>query len=110
MKSINMRMPEDVIRELKEMAPRLGFSGYQPLIRFYIGRGMRADAAALSRASRTEAGETTADDADLCKEAPESPSPENLYIFPIGLGGSGRPATREEKVERLLAKMAGVQR
>ncbi len=36
-------MPEDVVEELKQMAPLLGFSGYQPLMRAYIGQGLRAD-------------------------------------------------------------------
>jgi metal-responsive CopG/Arc/MetJ family transcriptional regulator len=44
---ISMRMPEDVIDELKEIAPSLGFSGYQPLIRAYIGQGLRRDQARL---------------------------------------------------------------
>ena len=43
MTSVTLRMPEDVIDELKAMAPTLGFSGYQPLIRAYIGQGMRED-------------------------------------------------------------------
>src|SRR5438067_12380577 len=43
MTTISMRMPEDVVNDLKEIAPRLGFSGYQPLIRAYIGQGLRAD-------------------------------------------------------------------
>ena len=41
MMTISIRMPEDVIGELKEIAPALGFSGYQPLIRAYIGQGLR---------------------------------------------------------------------
>jgi hypothetical protein len=45
---ISLRMPEDVIEELKEIAPALGFSGYQPLIRAYIGQGLRKDAARLA--------------------------------------------------------------
>lgn len=40
---ISMRIPEDVIEDLKEVAPALGFSGYQPLIRSYIGQGLRKD-------------------------------------------------------------------
>jgi len=36
-------MPEDVVKELKRVAPLLGFSGYQPLIRAYIGQGLRKD-------------------------------------------------------------------
>lgn len=43
MVSVTIRMPEDVIEELKQIAPLLGFSGYQPLVRAYIGQGLRAD-------------------------------------------------------------------
>ncbi len=35
MTTISLRMPEDVIEDLKRVAPLLGFSGYQPLIRAY---------------------------------------------------------------------------
>ena len=38
-----MRIPEDVIEDLKRIAPLSGFSGYQPLIRAYIGQGLRVD-------------------------------------------------------------------
>jgi hypothetical protein len=41
MTTISIRIPEDVIDDLKEIAPALGFSGYQPLIRAYIGQGLR---------------------------------------------------------------------
>ena len=47
MTTISMRIPEDVIEDLKELAPALGFSGYQPLIRAYIGQGLRKDLARL---------------------------------------------------------------
>jgi hypothetical protein len=47
MTTISMRLPEDVIDDLKEIAPELGFSGYQPLIRAYIGQGLRKDLARL---------------------------------------------------------------
>ncbi len=43
MTSVTLRMPEDVIEDLKRIAPGLGFSGYQPLIRAYIGQGLRRD-------------------------------------------------------------------
>ncbi len=43
MKSITLRIPEDVIEDLKKIAPLLGFSGYQPLIKTYIGQGLRTD-------------------------------------------------------------------
>jgi len=40
---ISLRIPDDVIEELMEIAPALGFSGYQPLMRSYIGEGLRRD-------------------------------------------------------------------
>ncbi len=43
MTSVTIRMPEDVVEDLKKVAPLLGFSGYQPLIRAYIGRCLRVD-------------------------------------------------------------------
>jgi hypothetical protein len=43
MTTVTIRMPEDVVEDLKRMAPLLGFSGYQPLIRAYIGQGLRED-------------------------------------------------------------------
>lgn len=43
MTTVTLRMPEDVIEDLKRLAPLVGFSGYQPLIRAYIGQGMRVD-------------------------------------------------------------------
>jgi hypothetical protein len=47
MTMISLRIPEDVLEDLKLVAPRLGFSGYQPLIRAYIGQGLRDDLAKL---------------------------------------------------------------
>lgn len=41
--TISLRMPEDVVDDLKSIAPRLGFSGYQPLLRAYVGQGLRRD-------------------------------------------------------------------
>ncbi len=43
MSAVTIRMPEDVVEDLKRIAPRLGFSGYQPLMRAYIGQGLRVD-------------------------------------------------------------------
>lgn len=47
MTTITMRIPVDVIEDLKRVAPRRGFSGYQPLIRAYVGQGLREDLSAL---------------------------------------------------------------
>ncbi|WP_238846205.1 hypothetical protein [Nostoc edaphicum] len=41
--TITIRIAEDVIEDLKRVAPLLGFSGYQPLVRAYIAQGLRAD-------------------------------------------------------------------
>ena len=49
--AITIRVPEDVIEDLKKVAPELGFSGYQPLIRAYVGQGLRKDLARLERDS-----------------------------------------------------------
>jgi hypothetical protein len=38
---ISLRLPEDVIDDLKEIAPTLGIGGYQALIRAYISNGLR---------------------------------------------------------------------
>ena len=43
MTSITLRIPKDIVEDLKHVAPQLGFSGYQPLIRAYIGQGLRQD-------------------------------------------------------------------
>ncbi len=38
---ISLRLPKHVIDDLKEVAPSLGFGGYQALIRAYISNGLR---------------------------------------------------------------------
>lgn len=38
---ISLRLPDHVIEDLKEVAPSLGFGGYQALIRAYISNGLR---------------------------------------------------------------------
>jgi hypothetical protein len=43
MVSVTLRMPEDVVEDLKRIAPLKGMSGYQPLIRAYIGLCLRKD-------------------------------------------------------------------
>lgn len=49
MTMISLRMPEDVVDDLKRVAPLLGFSGYQPLMRSYIGQGLRNDLEKLDK-------------------------------------------------------------
>lgn len=43
MTMVSLRMPEDVIEDMKRVAPMLGFSGYQALMKAYIGQGLRVD-------------------------------------------------------------------
>ncbi len=43
MTMVSIRIPEDVVDDLKRVAPLLGFSGYQALIKAYIGQGLRTD-------------------------------------------------------------------
>ncbi len=43
MVSVTLRMPEDVVSDLKKVAPLKGFSGYQGLLRAYVGAGLRED-------------------------------------------------------------------
>lgn len=52
MTKISLRMPEDVVDDLKRIAPHLGFSGYQPLIRAYVGQGLRVDLERLESEER----------------------------------------------------------
>jgi hypothetical protein len=43
MTTVSIRFPMDVIEDLKRVAPLRGFSGYQPLMRAYVGQGLRMD-------------------------------------------------------------------
>ncbi len=43
MRTVTIRMPEDVVDDLKRIAPKLGFTGYQPLVRSYVGQALRVD-------------------------------------------------------------------
>lgn len=45
MTSITLRIPVDVVESMKEIAPQRGFSGYQALLKSYIGEGLRRDEA-----------------------------------------------------------------
>ncbi|NOX64169.1 MAG: hypothetical protein GXP42_19870 [Chloroflexi bacterium] len=54
MRMISLRIPEDVLEDLKRVAPLRGFSGYQPLMRAYIGQGLRADLERLHQEQQKE--------------------------------------------------------
>lgn len=46
--SITVRMPADVVESMKGIAPQHGFSGYQALLKSYIGEGLLRDEAQFS--------------------------------------------------------------
>jgi hypothetical protein len=45
----SFRLPEDVLEDLRRIAPQLGFSNAEALIRAYIGQGLRNDLAKLEQ-------------------------------------------------------------
>lgn len=47
MTSITLRIPVDVVDSMKAIAPRLGFAGYQALLKWYLSEGLRRDEAQL---------------------------------------------------------------
>ena len=52
--TVTMRMPQDVVADLKRIAPMLGYSHYQPLLRTYVGQALRADLARLDSGPMTK--------------------------------------------------------
>ena len=45
MTTITVRMPVDVVESMKTIAPLKGMSGYQALLKAYVGEGLRRDEA-----------------------------------------------------------------
>jgi len=45
MTMVTIRMPVDVVESMKRIAPLRGFSGYQSLLKHYVGEGLRKDEA-----------------------------------------------------------------
>lgn len=45
MTSITLRIPVDVVDSMKAIAPKRGFTGYQPLLKAYLSDGLRVDEA-----------------------------------------------------------------
>ncbi len=67
-KPITIRMPVDVLEDLKRVAPAKGMPGYQSLIKFYIGQGLRGDLERLWEKERAEKLESILDRYDLKEE------------------------------------------
>lgn len=53
-KHISLRIAEDVVEDLKRVAPLKGMSGYQALIKFYVSQGLRKDLRDLWQEEHTE--------------------------------------------------------
>lgn len=53
-KSITMRIPADVLEDLKRVAVTKGVTGYQGLIKLYIGQALRKDLAQLREAEAAD--------------------------------------------------------
>lgn len=70
MVSATLRMPEDVVADMKRIAPLKGFSDYQTLMRSYVGAGLRDD---LERFERSAIGK-------LIDKLRESGVPEETLI------------------------------
>jgi hypothetical protein len=49
--SITLRIPVDVVESMKTLAPLVGFSGYQTLLKSYISAGLRKDEERLAGSS-----------------------------------------------------------
>ncbi len=71
-KPITIRMPLDVLEDLKRVAPTKDLPGYQSLIKFYIRQGLRLDLERLweleERPKKLEAIEAILTECGLKKE------------------------------------------
>lgn len=67
-KPITIRMPVDVLEDLKRIAPLKGMSGYQPLMKFYIGQGLREDLQLLWEEEQTKELEALLSEIELEEE------------------------------------------
>ncbi len=68
--TISLRMPEDVIENLKEIASMLGFTGYQPLMRSCIGQGLPKTFNTLKALQLQRLTETSASTASPTNKSP----------------------------------------
>jgi hypothetical protein len=70
MVSVTLRMPEDLVADMRRIAPLRGFAGYQALMRAYVGAGLRED---LERFEGSAIGK-------LIDKLRESGVPEDMLI------------------------------
>jgi hypothetical protein len=67
-KHISIRIPLDVLEDLKRIAPTKGMGGYQALIKFYIGQGLRKDLEELRITEHTARLESVLAECDVDPE------------------------------------------
>jgi hypothetical protein len=67
-KPITIRMPIDVLEDLKRVAPMRDMQGYQALIKFYVRQGLREDLERLWNEERSETLESTLEEFGLKEE------------------------------------------
>lgn len=65
---ITIRMPVDVLEDLKRVAPLKGMSGYQALIKFYISQGLRDDLRSIWEEEQGKELESTLNEFGLKQE------------------------------------------
>jgi hypothetical protein len=56
---ISLRIPVDVLEKLKKIAPAKGMSGYQALMKYYVGKGLREDLPLVRQVESAEKLEST---------------------------------------------------
>ncbi len=56
---ISLRIPVDVLEKLKKIAPAKGMSGYQALIKYYVGKCLREDFELVRQLESAEKLEST---------------------------------------------------
>jgi hypothetical protein len=56
---ISLRIPVDVLEKLKKIAPAKGMSGYQALIKYYLGKCLREDFGLVREMESAEKLEST---------------------------------------------------
>jgi hypothetical protein len=56
---ISLRIPVDVLEKLRKIAPAKGMSGYQALIKYYVGKGLTEDLGLVKQIESAEKLEAT---------------------------------------------------
>ena len=100
--AVTIRMPVDVVADLKRIAPLLGFSGYQALLKTYVGQGLRHDLERLDDDKVTALVSSlkkrgVADDviSDALNDVDETDTMRTQYDFSKGVRGRHHQAYQQ---------------